>query len=330
MSLLFKGRHTQPQTEKKKKSWLARSYFGVINTIRQGVHSLGEMWRTPAASLMTIAVLGLSLTLPSTLYLVVKNVQQVSKGFDNAAEISLFVKQNMSEQQTQSLVKRLALYPEVDKVDFIAKQHALTEFKQTSGFANALDYLDENPLPDVVLVTPTQRHSNAQAAKQLLAKLQQEREVDFGKLDITWIERLNALLALLKESVLTIALLLLTSVTLIIGNTIRLSIMDKKSEIQVMKLVGATNSFIHTPFLWTGIWYGIVGGLVAFMSNVLMMWWLESAVSRVAGIYQSNFVLTGLNSIEFAILLAIAILLGFSGSYLSVRRYIKEIEPDKV
>ena len=328
MSLLFKGRHNK--NEKQKKSILAGGYFFIINIFRQGVHSLGEMWRTPLASLMTIAVLGLSLTLPATLYLVVKNVQQVSSGFEEASEISLFVKETMNEQQTQTLVKRLALYPEIESVTFISKQQALTEFKGVSGFGRALEYLDSNPLPDVVLVTPTKRHSQPNAAKALLTKLENEREVDFGKLDIAWLERLNALLSLLKESVITITLLLLTSVTLIIGNTIRLSIMDKKEEIQVMKLVGATNTFIHAPFLWTGIWYGVIGGLFAFVSVALMMWWLSSAVSTVAGVYQTSFSLIGLSLKEFGFLVLLATSLGFIGSYLSVNRYIKEIEPDKV
>ena len=328
MSLLFRGR--QNSNDKQKKSAIAGGYFFIINIFRQGVHSLGEMWRTPLASLMTIAVLGLSLTLPATLYLVVKNVQQVSSGFEEASEISLFVKESMSEQETQTLVKRLALYAEVDSVEFISKQQALTEFKDVSGFGQALEYLDSNPLPDVVLVTPTKRHRQPNAAKALLTKLENEREVDFGKLDIAWLERLNALLDLLKESVITIALLLLTSVTLIIGNTIRLSIMDKKEEIQVMKLVGATNTFIHAPFLWTGIWYGVIGGLFAFICIALMMWWLTSAVSSVAGVYQTSFSLIGLTLNEFGALVLLATSLGFVGSYLSVNRYIKEIEPDKV
>lgn len=328
MSLLFKGR--QSTYERKRTSLLARLYFFILMVIRQGVQSLGEMWRTPLSSIMTICVLGLSLTLPATLYLVVKNVQQLKAGFQDAAEISLFVKEGISEQQTQSLIKRLALYPEIEKVDFISKSSALEEFKELSDFGKALDYLEENPLPDVVLVTPTARHRNAELASALLDKLKSEREVETGKLDIAWLERLNAIVSLLRESVITIGLLLLTSVTLIIGNTIRLSIMDKKSEIQVMKLVGATNSFIHTPFLWTGIWYGVIGGLVAFISLTLMMWWLEVAVQQVAGAYQTTFALSGLNMAELGLLLSVAIGLGFLGSFLSVNRYIKEIEPDKV
>ncbi|MFY8298410.1 permease-like cell division protein FtsX [Pseudoalteromonas sp. SS15] len=328
MSLLFKSRNSQGGSNNR--NGISALYFSLLNFIRQGINSLGEMWRTPIASLMTILVLGLSLTLPATLYVVVKNVQQVSSGFSDAAEISLFVKEELNDAQTQTLVKRLALYPEIESVSYISKSQALKEFKQVSGFGQALDYLDENPLPNVVLVTPTVRYRKPQAAQQLLTKLEAEREVEFGKLDIAWLERLNALLSLLKESVFTVGLLLLSAVILIIGNTIRLSIMDKKEEIQVLKLVGATNAFIHTPFIWTGIWYGVIGGFVAFMSVVMMLWWLESAVAMVAGVYQSNFVLAGLNGNELLILLSLAIGLGFSGSYISVRKYIKDIEPDKV
>ncbi|TMP26183.1 cell division protein FtsX [Pseudoalteromonas rubra] len=328
MSLLFKGRGSQ--NDKQSKSVILKCYFIIVTILRQGVHSLGEMWRTPMASMMTILVLGLSLTLPTTLYVVVKNVQKVSSGFQEAAEISLFVKETVSEQATQTLVKRLALYPEIETVNFIGKDKALAEFKSISGFGQALDYLEENPLPSVVLVTPTVRHRSAQAANALLNKLEQEREIEFGKLDIEWLERLNALLSLLKESVITIGLLLLSAVVLIIGNTIRLSIMDKKEEIQVLKLVGATNTFIHTPFLWTGIWYGIIGGLIAFICVMLMLWWLESAVAMVVGVYQSNFVLQGLSGSELLCLLLLAVALGFVGSFLSVQKYIKDIEPDKV
>ncbi len=329
MSILFKGRQAQAETVHKR-SIFTRGYFAVINTFRQGVQSLGEMWRTPWASMLTIAVLGLSLTLPATLYLVVKNVGQVSSGFKDAAEISLFVKDGVSDTSMQSLVKRISLYPEVADVTYIDKSQALNEFKTVSGFGQALDYLDENPLPNVVLVTPTSKYTKPDAAKALMKKLEQEREVEFGKLDIEWLERLNALLSLMRESVITIGFLLLASVILIIGNTIRLSIMDKKTEIQVMKLVGATNLFIQTPFVWTGIWYGVIGGFFALMSVVLMMWWLESAAAAVAGVYQSQFTLIGLSFAEFLFLIGIATSLGFIGSYLSVNRYIKEIEPDKV
>ena len=116
---------------------------------------------------------------------------------------------------------------------------------------------------------------------------------------------------------------------LIVGNTIRLSIMDKKQEIQLMKLVGATNHFIQTPFLWTGIWYGIVGGLMAFVAVFMMLLWLDNAVTQVVGIYNADLSAPGLGFSEGLVLLALAVSLGLFGSFLSVKRYIDAIEPNE-
>jgi cell division transport system permease protein len=299
-----------------------------LNNLRQLVASLGGMWRTPAASFMTIAVLGFSLTLPATLHVLVKNVQRVSSNFDSASEITLFLKPGISEQQSRGLLTRLNLYFEVESTKFISKTEAMAEFKALSGFGRALNYLDENPLPAVILVRPSLRHSQPEAARQLPIKLQKEREVDLGKLDIQWLERLHAIVRLMQESVYTLAILLLSAVVLIIGNTIRLSIMNKREEIEVMKMVGATDSFIQRPFLYTGIWYGFFGGFVAFLVLEAMLWWLAEAISKVAITYGSGFLLQGLSFGEFGILMLIAIALGFCGSLISVKRYVSQIEPE--
>jgi len=160
-----------------------------------------------------------------------------------------------------------------------------------------------------------------------MQKLQKERHVELAQLDISWLERLAALMNLLQQAVYTIAVLLLSAALLVIGNTIRLSIMDKKAEIEVMKLVGATDAFIQRPFLYTGLWLGVFGGFLAFVVVELMLWWLRSAISTVTQLYQSDFVLNSLSVQEFGWLMLIAILLGLVGSYIAVRSHIKAIEP---
>lgn len=326
MSLLFANR--QSGAEEARRSGKQRFVAFLIGNVRQLVASLGSMWRTPMASFMTIAVLGLSLTLPATLHVLVKNVQKVSSSFDSASEITLFLKQNVSETKVQSLIARLNLYAEVDSTEYISPAQAMNEFKTLSGFGKALNYLDTNPLPAVVLVRPTESSKTPAAAEQLLKKLQKEREVALGKLDIQWLQRLNAIIRLLQESVYTLGVLLLSSVILIIGNTIRLSIMNKREEIEVMKLVGATEGFIQRPFLYTGIWYGFFGGFLAFLVLELMLWWLGAAITRVAESYNNSFILQGLTFGEFGYLMLIAITLGFIGSLLSVKRYVSQIEPE--
>lgn len=302
-------------------------YFWIHN-LRQIITSIGEIWRTPLASAMTIGVMGLSLTLPATLHIIVKNVQSINLEWDSASEISLFLNDGLSEQQISSAIRRLRSYDEIDELRYISKDDAVTEFKSLSGFGEALDYLESNPLPASFIVTPTKYHKQADPAKALLAKLEKEREIDFGKLDIDWLARLNAIVSMLEEAVITVALLLMISVVLIIGNTIRLSIISRKEEIEVMKLVGATESFIQRPFVYTGIWYGLMGGLVAFLIVTFVIWWMQSAIGEISGLYMADFHIEGLTFSEFGALILIASGLGFIGAFWSVHRHIKEIEPD--
>jgi len=306
---------------------LQRFIYFWINNFRQIVTSLGEIWRTPVASTMTILVMGLSLTLPATLHIIVKNVQSVNVEWESASEISLFLNDNLSEQQIASAIRRISAYDEVEELRYISKQDAIEEFKQLSGFGQALSYLESNPLPASFIVTPTSHFRQAEAAKNLLLKLEKEREVDFGKLDIDWLTRLNAIVTMLEESVITVALLLLVSVVLIIGNTIRLSIISRREEIEVMKLVGATEAFIQRPFVYTGIWYGLMGGFVAFIVVTMVIWWMQSALVDISGLYMTDFEIQGLTFGEFGLLMLVASLLGFSGAFWSVHRHIKEIEP---
>lgn len=324
MSILFSGRVTTGASEHK--VGIGRRFMMFwVNHVRQALFSLGELWRTPSASFLTIAVLGVSLTLPATLHLLVKNVQQVSDSFTDAAEISLFIKEGSSDAQINSLMHILQADKEVARVTVIGKQQALAEFADVSGFGAALNFLGENPLPDVILVLP--KRTDADSARQLLKRLSNERIVEFGKLDIDWLTRLDAIVSLLRQAVLVIALLLLSAVLLIIGNTIRLSIMNKKDEIEVMKLVGATDAFIQRPFLYSGVWFGVFGGLLAFLIVEAMLWWLQGAIASVTSLYSSEFNLMSLSLSEFVTLMLIAVMLGLTGSYLSVRRHISAIEP---
>ncbi|GAA0812648.1 permease-like cell division protein FtsX [Colwellia asteriadis] len=299
-----------------------------IRHLQQAVGSLGDLWRTPFTSVMTVFVLGISLALPATLHLFVKNAQHVSEQWDSSSQITLFLKLSTSEKSAKNLVNRIRLYNEVSEVHYISAEQALKEFKMLSGFGQSLEYLDKNPLPATVLVTPTQRSSKAQAANELLEKLLNEREVEQGKLDVEWLTRLEAMARLIEDIVLGVALLLCLSVVLIVGNTIRLAILNQKDAIAVMKLVGATDSFIQRPFLYAGIWYGIFGGILSCLCVALLAQYLESAITELTELYHSSFELQGLAFNEVMLLIAFAVTLGLLGSYLSVSQHIKAIEPN--
>lgn len=198
-----------------------------IRHIQQGMASIGELWRNPVSSLMTMAVLGVSLSLPAALQVLVKNADTITQSWNNAAEISLFIEEGKNEQAIQSLISRIKVYPEVAEVHYINRDEALAEFQRLSGFGEALSYLESNPLPAVVTVLPTEKFSSPIGARELLTKLEREQGVSFGRLDIEWLERLQAVVRLLERTVLAIAALLVVAVVLIIGNTIRLAIMNQ-------------------------------------------------------------------------------------------------------
>ncbi|PKF58396.1 cell division protein FtsX [Alteromonadales bacterium alter-6D02] len=299
-----------------------------IRHLQQALASLGELWRVPASSLLTMAVLGVSLSLPTTLHVLLKNGEQLRSTWDNAAEVSLFLKEHVSKEQAAKAVNRIKLYPQVSKVIYVSQEQALTEFKQLSGFGEALSYLDSNPLPAVILVTPTSQFSSPEGARELLEVLEQQNEVAFGKLDVTWLEKLSAIVDLLKDAVFALGFLLLLAVTLVIANTIRLSILNRREEIEILKLVGATDNFIRRPFLYTGFWYGLIGGVIAWVCVSLMLWSLEGALSALANELDTDLMLDGLAFSEFLILIVLSAWLGWLGAYFSVTRHVNEIEPE--
>lgn len=326
MSILFEGR--KQASSATRVGPLQRFLMFFIDHFRQGINSLGELYRTPFASLMTIGVLGFSLTLPSTLYILVKNAEQVSEQWQQASEISLFLSGTVSEANAQQLVTRLSIWEEIASVSYISADEALQEFQALSGLGDAILYLDKNPLPAVVLVVPTSKHATPTAAAMLLDKLRKEREVEIGKLDIEWLERLYALLDIAKELVFLLAVLLFFAVVLIIGNTIRLNILNRRDEILVMKLVGATDAFIQRPFLYTGFWFGLFGGVMAWLTVSIILWWIGLSLASFVKLYQTQIVITGLNASALIIMLGVSIALGLIGSLLSVHRHVSEIEPE--
>lgn len=326
MSLLFSSR--TGNTKNRRVGFVQRVLMGVINHIRQALASLGELWRSPLATIMTIGVLGLSITLPSTLYLMVKNTENVTAGWENAGEISLYLQANTTAKQAQQLLSAVtAMNDKIDNARLISPDFALEEFEVLSGLGDSLAYLDANPLPYVLLITPKPEYLRPQAARRLLSELEQQSIVDFGKLDIEWLEKLYAIVSIAKDIVWIIAILLCVSVVLIIGNTIRLNILSQREAIAVMKLVGATDNFIRFPFLYTGFWYGILGGFLAWMLVAFLLWWIQSGVAKLAGLYQTTFTISGLDGAALGVILIISVALGLIGSLISVQKHIKEIEP---
>lgn len=290
-------------------------------------YSLGQLARTPFASLMTIAVIGIALALPSGLYVLIDNIQGVSAGWDGSGKISLFLKQGTGDKGAQRLAKKIRSMAAVAAVDYMSPDQALAEFRRLSGFGDALDALSENPLPAVLIIRPTANADNPTSLEQLLNELRQLDQVDLAQLDLAWVKRLYALLQLARRGIWILGLLLGLAVVLIMGNTIRLAVLNRRDEIEVIKLVGGTNAFIRRPFLYTGLLQGLAGGLAAWglVSAVLAL--LTQPINELASLYASRFSAHALDVRATAVLLGAGAVLGWLGSRIAVSRHLHDIEP---
>ncbi len=217
--------------------------------------SLQRLLETPLPTFMTVAVLAIAIALPAGLYVVLKNAQLLSRGWDGSAQISLYLNDTVSLQKGQTLVDALERRVDIKRTQYLSREDALNEFKELSGFGDMLRELDYNPLPAVIVVFPkAQAPDKAKALRDELAK---QPMVESAQLDAEWVQRLYAMLALAQRLVLALGVGLGLAVLLIIINTVRLNIENRRDEIVIIKMVGATDAFVRRPFLYTGLWYGL-------------------------------------------------------------------------
>ena len=315
------------QTRPRRPSVALRLRAYGISHLQSLLHSLGRMVRTPLASLMTVAVIGIALALPTGLHVLLQNLQGVSAGWESSAQISLFLKRDLDGQAVSALEARVRAMPEVAEVSRITPEQALAEFRSLSGFGEALDALDENPLPTVLVIQPRLEFRDALMVETLLARVRDLSGVELAQLDMAWVRRLFALMEIGKRAVLVLAALLALAVLLIVGNTIRLAIENRREEIEVQKLIGATDAFIRRPFLYTGFWHGLGGALMAWLLVSLSLALLDGPVQRLALLYDSGLSLTGMGAGTSLLLLAGGAALGLLGAWLAVGRHLREIEP---
>jgi cell division transport system permease protein len=276
---------------------------------------------------MTVAVIGISLALPAALFVVTENLRTMAGGWDQAAAISLFLKHDIDDGDAALLAERLRARPELAQVHLISREQALNEFRALGGFDEALSQLQSNPLPAVLALYPHVPYSTPERLEALHDELLTWPEADFARMDTLWLQRFQAILDLAQRAVLLLGALLGVGVLLIVGNTIRLEILNRRIEIEIMELVGATAAFIRRPFLYAGAWYGFLGAITAWILVTIAVLLLQHPVSRLATLYRSEFPLTGLGILPMLIILSGSILFSLIGSWIAVNRHLRGAEP---
>lgn len=289
--------------------------------------SLLRLKAKPLNTLITLTVIGIALALPVGFYVTLANVQTLGKNWESTTQISLYLDRRATAQAIENLRTDLSLWPEIEQLTLISQEQGLADFRAMSGFADVLKHLDYNPLPVVIEILPNAEYSDSAKAYELLKKLQALPLVDMAQLDMEWLQRLALMLKIGQRMALGMVLLLSLGVLLIIGNTIRLEIENRRNEIIVVKLVGGTDAFVRRPFLYTGLWYGLGGGILASLIVVAGLSMLSQPVASLAGLYQSDYRLLGLSLSDTVSLWVMAALLGYFGAWLSVGQHLDELEP---
>jgi cell division transport system permease protein len=289
--------------------------------------SVGRLARNPFATALTLLVIGLALALPLALNLFVTNAQTATGGFVDAVDMSVYFKTDVALAKAQQLATDARQRSEVAEVSLIPADKALDEFRTYSGFGAALEALKENPLPHVLHVRPKPEFSSPGALESLRRYFAAWPEVDIVQIDSEWVMRFNAILDVLRRLLVITAVLLAAGVLAVIGNTIRLEILNRRAEIEVTKLVGGSNGFVRRPFLYTGVLYGLGGAVLGWLIVEAAVAILGQPVATLAQLYGSRYSLQGPTGNEILIVLGAGVVLGWLGAWISAARHLRSIEP---
>jgi cell division transport system permease protein len=288
--------------------------------------SFSRLVHQPFASLMIILVIAVTLAIPAALNLVIKNFTAISSGWDDALDFSVFLETGISESEAEALTRLISQRADVDDVRLITAKDALAEFKEQSGFGSALDHLPDNPLPHTLVVRPSPANT-PQSMTLLREELDSLPETELVQVDTEWVQRFHAILQIVQQAIMIGAGLLGAAIIVTIGNTIRLEIQNRRDEIEVTKLIGASNAFVRRPFLWSGFWFGLFGSVLALGLVQYGLYLLRPTVARLAGLYQSGVTMLTLDLRDSLTIIGVGVVLGLAGSWLAAARHMRSIEP---
>lgn len=313
--------HKTAKTKALKGGWREQWRYAWLNT-------LADMLRQPLATFLTVAVIAISITLPSLCYIVWKNVSQAAQQWYPTPQLTVYLDKSLDEKGAEQTVAGLRQLDGVKSVNYLSREEAMIEFRNWSGFSTALDLLEENPLPAVAIITPKIDFQNSQSLINLRNKVGQLAGIEDVRMDDSWFTRLAALTGLIGQIGLVIGILMIMAVFLVIGNSIRLNIFARRDTINVMKLIGATDGFIMRPFLNGGIILGFLGALLSLILSALLVWQLTDIVTQVAGVFGTTFHIQGLLWDEVLLIILVAAMIGWLAAWLATAQHLSRFTPE--
>lgn len=293
--------------------------------VRQAKESFFELWYRPLGNVLTLAVIAMALSLPSSIYLIGKNITELGHQVASPISVSAYLHEDVSESRIMVFKDSIEGWESVAKVSYISSQQGLSDLSQYAGFESVISLLTDYALPAVLIIEPSIQTESA--IREMVQNIRQESIVTDVRLDEDWIARLDAIENLALNIGIILTVLMLSAVFLIVGNTLRFTVLAHKEEIQVMKLIGATDSFILRPYLYSGMWLGLIGAIFAWLLTAMITVLLNSAVEKLSSLYDNQFRLIGLNLDESLLLIMLGLFLGYFAARMSARKHLKEIEP---
>lgn len=284
----------------------------------------GRMRHAPLAWLLMVAVIGVTLSLPAMFYVALENLHRLAGGLQTTPQISVFMHTDAKEEQRLEVEGLLKKHDGIASYRFISRKEAWKEMQEKTGLAEITGGLEQNPLPDAFVVE--MKSGDPVLLEPIQKEIEQWPGVEHAQLDAAWVKRLHSVLALGNKLVMVMAALLGVALLIITGNSIRLQIATQREEIELSRLIGATDRFIRRPFLYAGTLYGIGGGLVALLILYAALLLFNASVAELAKLYASDFSLI-MPAIDFSLaLVGGSALLGWIGAYFAVNRSLAEIE----
>jgi len=289
--------------------------------------SLGALISHRLGTLMTVLVLGIAMALPLGLYVTLQNLRGLDLNQDEWGTVTVFLHHETTETAALELAQLVNEQSNVSAVP-VSPDQGMEEFRSASGFGQALDLFENNPLPWALLVTPRAAADGELGSRVavLAAWLEQQPAVDMVQADHKWMQRLSGMLELGDALVTVLSVIFSVAVLVVVANTIRLDVANRAEEIQVLSLIGASDSFIRQPFLFTGFWYGLLGALLALLLLSLAILYLDGPLEHLLQAYGTRFELEGLGGEQTVLVLLSGGLLGFGGAWVSVQRYLQHMK----
>ncbi len=309
------------QLRRKNRAWVRRHSYSLFS-------SLGVLLQHRVGTLLTVLVLGIAMFLPLGLYMTLNNLEGMNLRQDEWSAVTVFYKSGTKQVEVEWLAEELEKKFDPKVVTLISPVEGMAEFREASGFGKSLDVLDENPLPWVMQVSP-QPGPTEDVEKQVEALtgfLQSIDSVDIIQFDYKWLQRLGRMMELGKAAVSALILLFGLAVVVVVANTIRLDVASRAEEIEILALVGAGNAFVRQPFLYTGLWYGLMGSVLALALLGLTLLYLERPLGLLLETYGTVFSLHGLGVSEILWVMLGGAFLGWLGAGISVQRYLRQLK----